>query len=246
MASQPQQILRNLSSSIGLKYISRFTLATALGLALGACDKGEPEGDKSTESGSAGRDTGSSDKENNTDDSDTGNKEGKDPANADCSDIKWGSSLKLGGILPKSQAKGLLDSDGDHKAEDKEQEVGMCQLHQRKAKCGLIATGWHGCIGCPDEFRTIGDSMQELHDAGVDVYAIYSEVNTENGMKLMEKYLGTRPDMYSNSSELTLEFAPMKILVRLDTMEIIMLDRTEKGEPEVFHVNEAVDACKKL
>lgn len=246
MASRTHSVTRNLSYHFNLKHVSRLTFATALSLSAGACSGDEPQEDKSRETGSSDSGVDSGGENNKPDGSETGSKEGNGPANADCSDVKWGSSLKIGGIIPKSQAKGFLDTNGDHKADDKEQEVGMCNLRQFKAKCGLIVTGWNGCIGCPDEFRSVGESMQDLRRANIAVYAIYSEVNLDRGMKLMEKYLGTRPDMYSNSSELSLEFAPMKILVKLDTMEIINLDRTEKGEPVVFHVQEAVEACEKL
>lgn len=62
----------------------------------------------------------------------------------DCSKIEWGSSLKMGGIIPEAETKGFIDTDGDHKAEDEEQDIGMCALHKLKAKCGLVVTGWKG------------------------------------------------------------------------------------------------------
>lgn len=88
--------------------------------------------------------------------------------------------------------------------------------------------------------------MKDLRDAEIAVYAIYSEMGMSEGLAQMEKYFGSRPDMYSNSTPLRFEFAPLKILVNLETMEIINLDRTENGNPQGFVVQEAIEACKKL
>lgn len=88
--------------------------------------------------------------------------------------------------------------------------------------------------------------MKELRGAGVAVYAIYEQISLTNGLKQMEKYFGTRPDMYSNKTDLQFEFAPLKILVRLKDMKIMLVESTKNGEPVVFTTQEAIEACKKL
>lgn len=88
--------------------------------------------------------------------------------------------------------------------------------------------------------------MDELHNAGIAVYAIYSEITLVKGLSLMGKYFGTLPDMYSNKTSLNLEFAPRKLLVNLETMELITMDSAGPSGFETFDMDDALEACKKL
>lgn len=247
MQTKPNQRNYKFTYPINLKAISRLGMAIALGLAVNACAGEDPKTEDSTQTGGEAGSTESATqgvkKDTAQNDSTGGGDGNKDPG---CSDIQWGSSLKVGGIIPKSRSRGYVDTDGDHQADGEVREVGMCELHQLKAKCGLIMTGWYGCKGCGPEFEYVGQRMQELRDANIAVYAIYSELEPDKGIELMKKYFGSRPDMYSNSSEIEFEFAPLKILVNLKTMEILKVDGTRNGNPEVFEVEEAIEACKKL
>lgn len=88
--------------------------------------------------------------------------------------------------------------------------------------------------------------MDELHSNGIAIYAIYSEIGLTQGLALMGKYFGTLPDMYSNKTSLNLEFAPRKLLVNLETMELITMDSAGASGFETFDMDDAIEACKQL
>lgn len=88
--------------------------------------------------------------------------------------------------------------------------------------------------------------MDELRKNGIAIYAIYSEIGLTKGLALMGKYFGSLPDMYSNKTSLNLEFAPRKLLINLETMELIKMDSAGPSGFETFDVDDAIEACKKL
>lgn len=62
----------------------------------------------------------------------------KDPQERSCDDIVWGEELREGETVTLGATRGYLDADGDNKVEEKETDVGMCQLHQTGKKCGMV------------------------------------------------------------------------------------------------------------
>lgn len=62
----------------------------------------------------------------------------------------------------------------------------------------------------------------------------------------MQKYLGHKPDMYSNKTTLNFEFAPQKALINLETMELMAVESYSGGSFETFSVQDAIDLCSKL
>lgn len=121
---------------------------------------GDSTEEENQDTGSTGTGTEDSSGENNTDTetgTETGSDGNTDPGTdtgtdttdennkkRDCSKIQWGSGLAKGEVIPRSDVRGFLDSDGDKKADDTETDVGMCALHQTDAKCGLVVTGFMG------------------------------------------------------------------------------------------------------
>lgn len=74
-----------------------------------------------------------------------GGGEGEGGSKRDCEKIQWGSGgVKKGQVVPRDNQKGYVDKDGDGKVETEETEVGMCQLHLSKKRCGLVMTGFKG------------------------------------------------------------------------------------------------------
>lgn len=66
-----------------------------------------------------------------------------EPNDRDCSKIQWGSgsSLVEGNIIPRTDAKGFVDKDGDNVIDETETDADMCQLHLSGRKCGFIIYG---------------------------------------------------------------------------------------------------------
>lgn len=61
-----------------------------------------------------------------------------EPKERNCDDIEWGEELREGGTVILGATRGYLDTDGDDKVEEKETDVGMCQLHRTGKKCGMV------------------------------------------------------------------------------------------------------------
>lgn len=72
-------------------------------------------------------------------DSDSGTQPKDGPAG--CEKIKWGDSVKVGSVVPRLDTPGYWDADGDNKIDEKETQVGMCQLHLTGKKCGVVIFG---------------------------------------------------------------------------------------------------------
>lgn len=66
-----------------------------------------------------------------------------EPKDRDCDKIQWGNgrSLVEGEIIPRTDAKGFVDKDGDNVIEETETDADMCQLHMSGRKCGFIIYG---------------------------------------------------------------------------------------------------------
>lgn len=88
--------------------------------------------------------------------------------------------------------------------------------------------------------------MDKLRENGFALYAIYTDIGLDDGFSLMQKYLGHKPDMYSNKTTLNFEFAPQKALVNLKTMELMALESYSAGGFKTFSVEDAIELCSKL
>lgn len=62
----------------------------------------------------------------------------KEPKERSCDQIEWSEKLREGEVVVLGKTRGYLDTDGDNKVEEKETEVGMCQLHKTGKKCGMV------------------------------------------------------------------------------------------------------------
>lgn len=88
--------------------------------------------------------------------------------------------------------------------------------------------------------------MDDLRDNDIAIFAIYTDIDLEPGLDVMKKYFGTLPDMFTNTTSLSFEFAPQKALVDLETMEVIKLESYSSAGFVSFDVDDAIAACKAL
>lgn len=101
-------------------------------------DDKSSEEDSSTESKDSESSSDTSESSSSDNNTSTGGSNGRD-----CDKISWGSGMKTGSIIQRTETTGYLDTNGDGKLEETPTKVGTCQLHLTGKKCGLVFYGWN-------------------------------------------------------------------------------------------------------
>ncbi len=148
-----------------------------------------------------------------------------------CPRIQWGAELAAGETVPNWTLKGYIDTDGDHRVEQQEVEFAMEDIHcsgKRALVLSIAEVQWQNSLNWFEQLSTITDDIYQAEGLILAIYFGNIVQPTEFAYYRIIEFMDS--DYISGEKPVQdLEFAPLSVVIDLQTMRVIGMD--EKNAP---------------